>query len=229
MVLTKIHRAIEFIQSAWLKTYIDFNTAKRMLAKNDFEKDFFKLMNNSVFGKTMENMRKRVSVELVNTPKRLRKVCTKPNFQSFKIFNRDLVAANMKKTNIVLNRPIYAGFYILEVSKIFIFQFYYDFIKQTYGSKAELLFTDTDSLAYSIETPDWYQDLKDNAYLSGTNNYPKDSPIFSMKNCKLLGKMKDECKDRFVGLKPKMYSLKCGGIEKRTGKGVKKSASLKSN
>ncbi|XP_069109117.1 uncharacterized protein [Argopecten irradians] len=227
MVLTKIHRVIEFTQSAWLKPYIDFNTAKRMVARNDFEKDFFKLMNNSVFGKTMENMRKRVSVELVNTPKRLRKVCAKPNFQSFKIFNQDLVAVNMKKTNIVFNRPIYAGFCILEVSKIFMYQFHYDFIKQKYGSKAELLFTDTDSLAYCIETHDWYKDMHDNADLFDTSNFPKDSPLYSMNNCKVLGKMKDECKgqimDQFVGLKPKMYSLTCGGIEKRTAKGVKKS------
>ncbi|XP_021341715.1 uncharacterized protein LOC110442433 [Mizuhopecten yessoensis] len=215
MILTKIHRVIEFTQSAWLKHYIDFNTIKRKQARNSFEKDFFKLMNNSVFGKTMENMRKRVSVELVNTPKRLRKVCAKPNFQSFKIFNKDLVAVNMKKTNIVLNRPIYAGFCILEVSKIFMYQFHYDFIKQKYGSKAELLFTDTDSLAYSIETPDWYRDMQDNADLFDTSNFPKDSSMFSMKNCKVLGKMKDECNgqimDQFVGLKPKMYSLTCGG------------------
>ena len=95
--LTKVHRVLGFTQSLWLKSYIDFNTQKRRNAKNNFEKDFFKLMNNSVFGKTMENMRKRVHVELVNTSKRLRKLCAKPNFQSFKIFNSDLVAVNLKK------------------------------------------------------------------------------------------------------------------------------------
>ena len=92
-----MHTDLGFKQSPWLKPYIDFNTEKRKDAQNSFEKDFFKLMNNSVFGKTMENMRKRVHVELVNTPKRLRKLCAKPNFQNFKIFNEDLVAVNLKK------------------------------------------------------------------------------------------------------------------------------------
>lgn len=96
-----------------MKSYIDFNTKKRSQALTDFEKDFYKLMNSSVFGETIENMRKRVNVELVHTKKRLRKVCTKPNFQSFKIFNEDLVAVNLRNSNIVLNRPIYAGFVFL--------------------------------------------------------------------------------------------------------------------
>ena len=112
--LKKIHRAIGFTQYPWLQKYIVYNTNRRKMARNDFEKDFFKLMNNSVFGKTMENMRKRVHVELVNNAKRLRRLSAKPNFERFKIFNKDLVAVNLKKVNIVLNRPIYAGFCILE-------------------------------------------------------------------------------------------------------------------
>lgn len=109
------------------------------MATTAFDKDFYTLMNNAVFGKTMENMRKRINVELVNTSKRLRKVCAKPNFQSFKIFNDDLVAVNMRETNIVLSRPIYAGFCILDLSKIYMYQFHYDFMKAKYGSKAQLL------------------------------------------------------------------------------------------
>ncbi|XP_033729514.1 uncharacterized protein LOC117318662 [Pecten maximus] len=224
--LSKIHRVLRFTQSRWLKSYIDFNTDKRKSARNSFEKDFFKLMNNSVFGKTMENMRKRVSVELVNTPKRLRKVCAKPNFQSFKIFNRDLVAVNMKKVNVVLNRPIYAGFCILEVAKICMYQFHYDFMKKKYGSKARVAYTDTDSFIYTIETDNWYQDMIENLDLFDTSNFPKDNALYSTDNCKVLGKMKDECGgqviEEFVGLKPKMYSVKCGEIEKKTAKGVKK-------
>ena len=142
--LKKMHHAIGFTQSPWLKSYIDFNKEKRKNDQNDFEKDFCKLMNNSFFGKTMENMRKRVHVELVNNAKRFRKMCAKPNFQCFKIFNGDLVAVNLKKVNIILNRPIYAGFCILDISKTFIYAFHYDYMQAKYGLNAQLLFTDTD-------------------------------------------------------------------------------------
>ena len=131
--LKKIHRVIGFTQSPWLKSYIDFNTEKRKNAQNSFEKDFFKLMNNSGFGKTMENMRKRVHVELMNIAKRLRKLCAKPNFESFKILNEDLVAVNLKKVNIFLNRPIYAGFCILEISKTFMYAFHCDYTRAKFG------------------------------------------------------------------------------------------------
>lgn len=104
-------------------------------------------------------MRKRVNVELVHTKRRLRKVCAKPNFQFFKIFNEDLVAVNLRKSNIVLNEPIYAGFCILDLAKLLMFQFHYDFVKSTYGDKASLLFTDTDSLCYEIQIDDIYQDI----------------------------------------------------------------------
>lgn len=96
-------------------------------------------MNNAVFGKLMENMRKRMHVELVNTPKRLSKVCAKSYFQSFKVFNEDLVAVNLKMTNILLNRPIYAGFCVLDFSKVFMYQFHDGFMKQKYADKAETL------------------------------------------------------------------------------------------
>lgn len=226
LTLTKIHGGIEFTQSAWLKPYIDFNTEKRKLAQNDFEKDFFKLMNNAVFGKTMENMRKRISVELVNTPKRLRKVCAKPNFQSFKIYNEDLVAVNIKKTTIVLNRPIYAGFCILDISKLYMYRFHYDVMKAKYGTRAQLLFTDTDSLSYELSTDNWYADMLEHQDMFDTRNFDKAHPLYSTSNCKVLGKMKDECGgvpiESFVGLKPKIYSFMYGKGQKQTTKGVKK-------
>ena len=118
MILTKIHRAIQFKQSCWLKPYIDFNTEMRKNTKSDFEKNFFKLMNNSVFGKTMENLRKRTNIELVDNPKRIKKICAKPSFKSFKIFNDSLVAVHQDKTKLLLNRPIYVGASILDMSKI---------------------------------------------------------------------------------------------------------------
>lgn len=110
MQLTKVHRVLTFRQSPWLKTYIDFNTERRKLATNDFEKYFFKLMNNAVFGKTMENVRKRIDVQLVIKQSKARKLTSKPTFYAFKIFNEDLVVHNMLKQKLYLNPPIYVGF-----------------------------------------------------------------------------------------------------------------------
>ena len=145
MKVTKIHRAFVFEQRDWLKPYINFNTEKRKQATNDFEKEFFKLMNNSVFGKTMENLRKLVTVKLINNSKQLAKLTASPVFDSFRIFSKDLAAINMRKTTLLLNRPIYVGFAILDLSKILMYNFHYNFIKNKYGSNAKLLFTDTDS------------------------------------------------------------------------------------
>ena len=144
--LTKVHRVLEFNQSPWLKQYIDFNTQKRTNAKNAFEKDFFKLMNNSVFGKTMENIRKRVDVRLVTYEKKLLKMTAKPTYVSSKIFNENLVAVHKIKETLTLNRPAYVGMCILDLSKTLMYDFRYNYIKQKYGDKAKLLFTDTDSL-----------------------------------------------------------------------------------
>lgn len=117
MKVTKVHQVLAFQQDPWLRKYIDFNTKMRKAAKNDFEKDFYKLMNNSVFGKTMENLRKRVDIQLINREQRLLKVTAKPGFKSFKIFNNDLASVELTKQNLILNRPIYVGFSILRIVK----------------------------------------------------------------------------------------------------------------
>jgi hypothetical protein len=228
MQLTKVHRVMGFKQSTWLKPYIDFNTEKRKAAKNEFEKDFWKLMNNSVFGKTMENLRKRVDVKLVNSDKRLRKLACQPSFKAFKIFNEDLAAVHMRKRKLCLNRPIYVGFSILDMSKVLMYNFHYGYIQTKYEDRAKLLFTDTDSLCYIIQTDDVYADMQDDIEWFDTSDYPKDHPIYSITNKKVLGKMKDEAAsvppEEFVGLKSKMYSLLAGKQAKKTAKRVVKSA-----
>ena len=175
------------------------------------EKDFFKLMNNSVFGKTMENLRKRVNIELVNTQKRLRKLTAKPNFQSFKIFHEDLAAVHMKKVNIVLNRPTYVGLSILDISKLLMYDFHYNYMKAKYGQNAKLLFNDTDSLCYEIQTEDVYADMASQIDLYDMSDYPSNHPLYSSKNKKALGKMKNKCAgtavEQFIGLRSKMYSM----------------------
>ena len=159
MKLKKIHRVLEFNQSKQLKQYIDFNTRKRTNAKNAFEKDFSKLMNNSVYGKTVENLRKRVDVRLITDEKKLIKWVSKPTYVSSKIFNKNLVAVHKVKEVLTLNRPAYVGMCILELSKTLMYDFHYNIIKKKYGKKAKLLFTDTDSLMYEITTKDVYKDL----------------------------------------------------------------------
>ena len=230
MKLTKIHKGIKFIESDWMRSYIEMNTNLRAKAKNNFEKDFFKLMNNSVFGKTMENIRNRVDVKLVNTKEKLKKLVAKPNFRSQKIFSENLVSVHMKKTSLTMNKPVYLGMCILDLSKTIMYDFHYNYIKPKYGDKAKLLFTDTDSLMYEIETEDFYKDISgDVKDRFDTSDYPENHPsgIPTGINKKVLGMMKDEAGGKtikeFVGLRAKLYSFVMdNGEETKKCKGVKK-------
>ena len=236
MKLKKIHRGIKFIESAFLKPYIDKNTSLRTQAKNNFEKDFFKLMNNSVFGKTMENIRNRVNVKLVDTGEQFKKLTAKPNYESRKIFNENLVSVHMKKTSLTMNKPVYLGMSILELSKIIMFDFHYKYIKPKYRNKAKLLFTDTDSFLYEIQTEDFYKDIAgDVRDRFDTSDYPEGHPsgIPTGINKKVLGKFKDEAAGKvikeFVGLRAKLYSYKMDeGKENKRCKGIKKAVVEKS-
>ena len=228
--LTNIHRGIKFKESKWLETYIALNTDLRTVAKNEFEKDFFKLMNNSVFGKTMENVTNRVDIKLVNNKKQAENLCAKPNFNHCNIFSEDLVAIRMKKTKLVFNKPVYLGMCILDLSKTLMYAFHYNYIKQIYGDKAKLLFTDIDSLMYEIQTEDFYKDISEDVkHRFDTSDYPPNLPsgIPSGFNKKVLGMFKDEAGgkviDEFVGLRAKLYSNKMfEGEESKKCKGVKK-------
>ena len=225
--ITKVHRVLEFNQSPWLKQYIDFNTEKRKNAKNAFEKEFFKLMNNSVFGKTMENLRKRVDVRLITNEKKLLKMASKPTYISNKIFNDNLVAVHKIKETLTLNRPAYVGMCILDLSKTLMYDFHYNYIKKKYGNKAKLLFTDTDSLTYEIEADDVYQDFFNDKEKFDNSDYSKSSKFFNETNKRVIGKFKDEACGipihEFVGLRSKMYSyIKDNHKVGKTAKGIKK-------
>ena len=231
--LTKVHRVLEFNQSPWLKQYIDFNTEKRKSAKNAFEKDLFKLMNNSVFGKTMENIRKRVDVRLVTDEKKLVKLASKPTYVSSKIFNENLVAVHKIKESLTLNRPAYVGMCILDLSKTLMYDFHYNYIKNKYGDKSKLLFTDTDSLTYEIEAEDVYQNFWNDKDKFDNSDYPESSPYFDKTNKKVIGKFKDEAAGvpivEFIGLRSKMYSyIKDNEKGGKTAKGIKKNV-IKNN
>lgn len=218
MKLTKIHKVLKYKQEPWLKPYIDFNTSQRIKAskaKNNFEKDFYKLMNNSVFGKTMENVRKRQNITLCTTDEeekrhKLTKLVSKPTYKGYKIFNEDLVAVHMKQSHVTLDKPIYVGFTILELSKYHMYNFHYNVMKKRYGDKINLLFTDTDSLCYEIETDDVYDDFKQMGEHFDFSEYPKEHKCFDITNDKVIGKFKDESCSKimteFVGIRSKMYS-----------------------
>ena len=193
LVLEHIHRVIEFKQSAWMKEYIDFNTKLRTAAANDFEKDFYKLMNNAVFRKTMENIRKHRNIKLVTNQEAYLKAVMKPNFKSGILFSKNLMGCEMGKIKVVMNKPVYLGQAILDLSKIVMYEFHYDYIKQKYPEGLTLCYMDTDSLTYDIETDDFYKDIaedvKDRFDMDGYNpNWPLPVGL----NKKVIGLMKDE-------------------------------------
>ena len=238
--VTKIHRGIVFHDSPWMKPYIDFNTKLRMQSKNTFEKNFLKLMNNSVFGKTMEDIRKRTDIKLVNTPEQAIKLINKPNYTHRTTFSDNLVAIHMGKTEIYMNKPVQIGMSILDISKTLMYDFHYGYIKPKYGEKAKLLFTDTDSLKYLIKTEDFYKDISQDVHeWFDTSNYPQkdDSPLFHPSgiptgvNKMVIGMFKDEVGGKiiteFVGLRAKNYAYLCDGKEYKKCKGIKMNVTKK--
>ena len=229
--LDKVHRAIEFDQSLWLKTYIDYNTQLRTEATNDFEKDFFKLMNNSVFGKTMENIRKHRNIKLVTTEEKYLRTVMKPNFKSGIPFSENLMGCEMGKIKVVMNKPVYLGQAILDLSKIVMYEFHYDYMVPKYGlEKLKLCYMDTDSLVYDIKTEDFYKGIANDVEARfDTSGYNKTDlrPLPIGLNKKVIGLMKDESggaiMTEFVSLSPKLYSYqKLDGSEDKKCKGIKK-------
>ena len=154
--LKKLHRVIQLKQKAWLKVYIDMNTELRENVKNEFEKNFFKLMNNCVFGKAMENVRNHRDIKLVTSDKRRKRLVSEPNYHSHKKFSDHLMAIEMKKTRVKMTKPLYLGMSILDISKILIYEFWLDYINAKYGDKAKLCYTDTVSFSINIKTEDFF-------------------------------------------------------------------------
>ena len=226
--LRKVHRVTEFNQEAWLKKYINFNTELRKNALNDFEKDFFKLMNNVVFGKTMENVRKHRDIKLVKTDHRRDKLVSQPNYHTMKLINDNLAIIEMRKVKVKMHKPIYLGLSILEIIKITMYEFWYDYVKSKYGSRARLCYMDTDSFVINIKTKDFYRDIAENIKERfDTSNYIYDRPLPKGVNKRVVGLMKDELGGgiitEFTALRPKAYSYKMDDFtELKKAKGTKK-------
>jgi hypothetical protein len=206
--LTVVRRCLQFDQSPWMKPYIDFCVAQRQAATSDFHRDLFKLLMNSVFGKTMENVRKRRSLRLFTPADRrllLRKVAS-PFVRAITVLSPTLVAVESYPTTVKLHKPIYCGAAILDIAKTLVYDFHYNTMMARYGhERCRLLFTDTDSLCYHIQTQDVYRDMAAFQHRLDTSAYPASHFLHDPANAKVAGKFKDETHGRpitqFVGLK----------------------------
>jgi hypothetical protein len=230
MKLSKVHKVLTFEQEPFLASYIAFNSKMRGEAgRTDFEKDFFKLMNNAVYGKTMENVRGRMDFKVVKDAKKSDKWTSKTNFKRFVPFNENSVGIFLTKKKINFYKPIIVGFSVLELSKLHMLDFHYNTMKPIYKDKIKLVMTDTDSFIYEIETEDLYQDILTHKIQDqfDFSDYPKDHPLYSTKNKKVIGMFKDECNGKImnmiVALRSKMYAFDVEGKEKKVCKGVKRS------
>ena len=226
--LKEVHRVIEFEQEAWLKKYIDFNTDLRMKATNYFEKDFFKLMNNAVFSETMENVLKHRDLKLVRTDKKRNKLVSEPNYYTMKLIDDNLAIIEMRKVKVKMNKPIYLGLSILDLSKITMYEFWYDYVKVKYEDRVKLCYMDTDSFVLNLRTKDFYKDISEDVKdRSDTSNFNCDRPLPIGVNKKVIGLMKDELGGdiitEFVALRPKAYAYITDDlVELKKAKGTKK-------
>ena len=237
LVLERIHRTIDFKQSPWIKEYIAFNTKLRTAAKDNFEKDFYKLMNNTVFGKTMENIRKHRNIKLVNNETDYLRCIMKPNFKSGVLHGSNLIGCKIGKTILKMNKLVYIGHSIVDVSKTIMYKSHYDYMLPKYaqstgeahGNRISLCYMDTESFIYEIETEDFYEDIADDIESRfNTSGYRDDGlrPLPVGMNKKVIGLMKDELGGdimrEFVELRPKMYAYKVESKEFKRCKGIKK-------
>ena len=206
------------------------NTKLRTNAKNEFEKNFFKLMNNSVFGKTMENVRNHRDIKLVTSDKRRKRLVSEPNYHLHKKFSENLVATEMKRTRVKMNKTLYLGMSILDITKILMYEFWYDYIKPKYRKRAKLCYTDTDSFITYIKTEIFFEDVSNDVERwFDTSNYGKNDkrPLPIGKNKKVPGLFKDELGGKIitevVALRPKTYAyLMDDGSNHKKAKGTKK-------
>jgi hypothetical protein len=185
---------------------------KHQAAKTTLEKDVLKLMNNAIFGKTCENVENRMTVVLATDADTIMRHASKPTFADMQLIGNGLVALHMRATSVLYNKPLAIGVAVLDISKVTMYDFHYEYVMKKYGNRAKLLFTDTDSLTYAVETPDIYEDMRADLSRFDTSDYPVDHKCYSLVNKKVLLKMKDESNGApirgFVGLRSKMNCIR---------------------
>ena len=233
MVVDKVHEVISFKQSRWLEKYINFNTQKQNNAKNDFGKDFYKLLNNAFYGKTMENIRNRLKIKFFkkNDYREIIKQQSRLTFNGNHKSYENCYSYTVRQNEVLMDKPIYLGFTVLELSKLLMYETYYDKLQPYFGQKKiQLHYMDTDSFILSVNTKDIIKDLKNLEDIFDFSNLDKNHELFSNKNKKVIGKFKNECPrnfwiDEFICLRSKMYAFKCGDDSKNKLKGISKSQS----
>ena len=233
MMVDKVHNIISFKQSKWLEKYISFNTQKRNKANNDFEKDFYKLLNNAFYGKTMENVRNRLKIKFFNKDdyREIIKQQSKLTFNGIHKSYENCYSYTVRQNEVLMVKPIYLGFTVLELSKLLMYETYYDKLQPYFGQEnIKLHYMDCDSFVLSIETQNIINDLKNLEDLFDFSNLDKNHELFSNKNRKVVGKFKIETPeniwiDEFVALRSKCYAFKCGDNSKNKLKGISKSQS----
>ena len=233
MIVEKVHNVVSFIQSRWLEKCISFNTQKRNKAKNDFEKDFYKLLNNAFYGKTMENVRNRIKVEFVkkDDTDKIIKQHSKLTFNGIHMSYENCDRYTFKQNEVLIDKPIYLGFSVLELSKLLMYETYYDILQSYSGQEnLHLHYMDTDSFVLSINTKDIIKDLKNLEVIFDFSNLDENHELYSIKSKKVNGKFKIETPknnwtDEFVCLRSKMYVFRCGDDSKNKLKGISKSQS----
>jgi hypothetical protein len=224
-IIKKVHRCITYRQSKWLKSYIDFNTDKRAKSTEKYQKDFYKLMNNAVFGKSMENVRDRTTLRFALTEPDIKKWTNQPEFKGVipGIGDENFRILNMKTREVELNKPIFVGQAILDLSKVHMYDFYYNVMKPKYGDNMQLVLTDTDSFVFAVKTEDWFADMSGMMQHFDTANFPEDHKLYSKDKENQLGlfKLEEMYMQKVVALKSKVYTyVLCDGKEKKTLKGV---------
>ena len=235
MKIKKVHNVIPFKQSKWLEKYIDFNTQKRNQEVNDFEKDFYKLLNNAFYGKSTENVRNRCKIEIIKRDdyfkilRRQRNLTFNGICKSFSNCDSYLE----KEHEILLDKPIYLGFAILELSKLHMYETYYDTLQPYFAQEnLQLHYMDCDSFILSIKSENINKGLKKLEDIFDFSNIDENHELYSEKNKKVLGNFKIETPknifiDEFIALRSKMYAFKCKDKEedKNKLKGISKSQS----
>ena len=207
-----MHRVIKFRQVTWMKSYIDKNTKLRMESKNEFDKGFYELMNNAVCGKTMQNVRNHRDIKLTTTNARRKQLVSQPNYHTCKRFSENLIAIELRKTKVYMNKPIYIGQAVLDISKTLMYKFFYDYLKPKYGDKVKLCYMDTESFIFYVQTNDFYKDISNDVIeWFDTSDYNKDDDrLPTGVNKKVIGKFKDELKGKvmneFITLASKVYT-----------------------
>ena len=233
MIVEKVHNIISFKQSKWLEKYISFNTQKRNQAVNDFEKDFYKLLNNAFYGKTMENVRNRLKIKFIKKDdhREIIKQQSKLTFNGIHKSYENCDSYTFKQNEVLMDEPIYLGFTVLELSKLLMYETYYDKLQPHFGQEnIQLHYMDTDSFILSVNTKDIIKYLKNLEDIFDFSNLDKTHKLFSNKNKKVIGKFKIETPkniwiDEFVCLRSKIYAFKCGNDSNNKLKGVSKSQS----